>query len=212
MLLDNLQIINHPKYEPEKWNSDEYIRRTHNCYAYALNIMDNNTSLMCEKYMKKTGNYDCPVLRPQPGQYSGFIDEYKPHPFSCEKLERRMKKDNPLIRKIKKTQICPIGYYRIALVTASDGSDYHFIRQDNTGLWSQKDGFKNATNKDAKRVLIRNPEIMALPRHLDTFCGYYMVPNEAQKKHMSCRTRPHKGNISAFDKIRIQLNSQKKCE
>ncbi len=44
--------------------------------------------------MKKTKKYDCPMLRPQPGQYSGFIDEYKPHPFSCGKIERRMKADD----------------------------------------------------------------------------------------------------------------------
>ena len=61
-----------------------------------------------------------------------------------------MLKDNPLIKKLKKNQECPDGFYKIALFCISDGSDYHFYRQDNNGLWSHKFGWKIATNKDGK--------------------------------------------------------------
>ncbi len=49
-----------------------------------------------------------------------------------------MMKDNPLIKKLRKNQECPNNFYKIVLVCASDGSDYHFYRQDNNGLWSHK--------------------------------------------------------------------------
>ena len=164
----NLNNKNHPIYEPEKWNKDINIKKTHNCYAYALNLIDKEQANICKIYMKITTKNDCPSLRPQPGQYSGFIDEYNPHPFSCKQIELRMIKDNPLIKKLKNNQECPNNFYKIALVCASDGSDYHFYRQDNSGFWSHKDGWKKATNKDAKGRLIKNPEL-AERGHLNFF-------------------------------------------
>ena len=68
---------------------------------------------ICKKYLKITNKKDCPSLRPQPGQISGFIDEYKPHPISCKKIEIRMKKDNPLIKKLKKNEECPNDFYKL---------------------------------------------------------------------------------------------------
>ncbi len=177
----NLNNKNHPIYEPEKWNKDINIKLTHNCYAYALNLIDKTYAEICKKYLKITNKKDCPCLRPQPGQCSGFIDEYKPHPFNCKKIEIRMKKDNPLIKKLKKNEECPNNFYKIALFCASNGSDYHFYRQDNNGLWSHKDGCKLATNKDAKGRIIKNPEL-AETGHLDLLCGYYAVPNLSKYK------------------------------
>ena len=196
----NLNNKNHPIYEPEIWNKDINIKRTHNCYAYALNLIDKKQADICKKYLKITNKKDCPSLRPQPGQYSGFIDEYKHHLFSCKKIEIRMKKDNPLIKKLKKNEECPNNFYKIALVCASNGSDYHFYRQDNNGLWSHKDGWKLATNKDAKGRIIKNPEL-AERGHLDLFCGYYAVPNLSKYKNMSNITRPYKNKISETQKI-----------
>ncbi len=200
-MISNLEDKNHPKYEPEKWNNNLYIKKSHNCYAYALNLINPNYAKICKKYIIKTKNIDCPAVRPQPGIYSGFIDEFKPHPFSCSKIERRMKKDNPLIKKIRPNQMCPIGFYKIALVTSSDGTDYHYYRQDNTGYWSHKDGWKKATNKDAKGRLIKDPKY-AERGHLDIFCGYYMVPNNSKLKHMSNDTRKSKKYPSRISEIK----------
>ena len=210
----NLNNKNHPVYEPEKWNKDIYIKKTHNCYAYALNLIHTEQANICKKYMKLTKKHDCPILRPQPGQYSGYIDEYKPSLFTtsstkCSRgMEIRIKKDNPLIRKLRKNQECPDNFYKIALFIASDGSDYHFYRQDNNGLWSHKDGWKLATNKDAKGRIIKNPET-ADRGNLDLFCGYYAVPNLSKYKNMSNMTRPYKNKVSETQKI---LNMIKKNE
>ena len=72
----NLNNKDHPIYEPEIWNKDINIKRTHNCYAYALNLIYKEQANICKKYIKITNKKDCPSLRPQPGQFSGFIDEY----------------------------------------------------------------------------------------------------------------------------------------
>jgi len=205
----NLNNKNHPVYEPEKWNNDEYVRRSHNCYTYALNLIKPENAVFCRKYMKATGNYDCPNVRPQPGILSGYLDEYKPHPFSCSKIERRMIKDNPLIKKLREGQECPNNYYKIALVTTSKGTDYHFYRQDKSGLWSHKDGFKHATNIDANRHIINNPETAARG-HLDVFCGYYAVPNNTKDKNYSNKTRKSKkypNKMSAYDQMLIDIKN-----
>ena len=170
----NLDNRNHPKYEPEKWNKDKYIRKTHNCYAYALNLINKDYAKLCKKYMNKTKKHNCHGLRPQPGQYSGFIDEHRGIPYRCTKINRRLLRDNPSIKKIRNlTQKCPKNYYKIALVHSNN--DYHFYREDNNGLWSHKDGWRKATNKDAKGRLIKDPKKADRGKY-KTFCGYYIAP------------------------------------
>ena len=73
------------------------------------------------------------------------------------------------------------GYYLVALVSAP-GEDYHWYRQDNNGLWSQKHGNGPATNLDESGNLITNPETCnrdgsaeEMPNYTD-FCGYFYVP------------------------------------
>ena len=209
----NLNNINHPGYEPEKWNSNIYIKRTHNCYAYALNLIDIKQANICEKYMKITNKHDCPMLRPQPGQLSGYRDEFTPSPVTCKKIEERMMKDNPLIKKLKLNEECPDNFYKIALVsrTKKNNSDYHFYRQDNNGLWSHKDGWKLATNKDAKGKLIRSPET-ANRGYYNIFCGYYAVPNLDKLKNMSNITKPYKNKISETQKVLNMINKNQKTK
>lgn len=202
----NLCNKNHPIYEPEKWNKDVNIKYTHNCYAYALNLIHKEQADICKKYLKITNKKVCPSLLPQPGRYSGFTDEYHKRHHTCKKLETRMIKDNPLIKKLKRDQECPDNFYKIALFCASDGSNYHFYRQDNNGLWSHKDGRKMATNKDYKGRLIKNPEL-AVKVNLDVFCGYYAVPNLSKYKHMSNLTIPYNNHISETQKIINLINN-----
>ena len=47
----NLNNKNHLIYEPEIWNKDINIKRTHNCYAYALNLIDKKQADICKKYL-----------------------------------------------------------------------------------------------------------------------------------------------------------------
>lgn len=43
-------------YEPQKWNDDIFIRKSHNCYSYALNIIEKKRINECKQQLKKTNS------------------------------------------------------------------------------------------------------------------------------------------------------------
>jgi hypothetical protein len=199
--MTSLANKNHPKYEPNKWNT-KYIRKTHNCYSYALNIIDKSRGEACKKYEKKTGLSECYKLHTHPGQYAGYIDEFTGEKLNKTKLLRRIMRDNPNIIKLTKKQECPDNYYKIAVIVSKCGTDYHFFRQDNNGLWSHKNGCDNATNKDDKGQLITDPEKAHLSNSESIiFCGYLAVPNSRKNKNISNITRTSRGTISGAQYI-----------
>jgi hypothetical protein len=167
----------YPKYEPEKWNNNIYIRKSHNCYAYALNIISNKLANICKNKLnsnKLNSNINCP--RPQPNMPLGHHDI-----SSCKLIEIRMLKDNPKIKPISNPNLCLKNYYLIALACTKDKSDYHFYRQDENKLWSHKNGWRKATNKDKQNKLITDPKYSDRDK-FEIFCGYYMVPINSKMK------------------------------
>jgi len=62
----------------------------------------------------------------------------------------------------------------LVLTCKDDKTDYHFYRQDQNGLWSHKNSWRKATNKDAKGRLIKDPKKCDRGK-FTIFCGYYMV-------------------------------------
>jgi hypothetical protein len=131
-----------PIFEPERWNNSANIRKTHNCYAYVLDIVN-------PKFRKK----------PQPGYASGYDGLSDSDIRSCDKLMERMMADNPSVNKITFKDKCPRGY-RKAFLAVDDQTDpdYHFYRLDNSGYWSHKPGATSATMLDGKKQMIRNPK------------------------------------------------------
>ncbi len=177
----NLTNKHHPKYEPEKWNQNVYLRKSHNCYSYALNLIYPKLINDCKKLLTNTKQRTCRKLFVKPGIYAGI--QYTRENQTGKKIEKLMLQDNPFMKKIKKNGKCPDGYYRIALVFSSSGKGFHYYRQDNTGLWSHKDGWTKATNKDKKGRLIKNIE-QADRGSYDQIIGYYIIPNNSNKKFM----------------------------
>jgi len=173
-----IKLTNVPVYEPNKWNSNKYIKKSHNCYAYALNLIDKKRATKCKKMKTKK---NCP--RPQPGDYSGYTDKFDAKKVTCKRIKERMMADNPFIQKLKKNQPCPIGFYKTMLYCAKDGSDYHFFRQDNTGLWSHKHGWRLARNDDLKNRLIHNPKLADKGKYT-VYCGTYAVPIDSKYKNI----------------------------
>eukprot|EP00878_Enallax_costatus_P029490 GHUV01031981.1.p1 GENE.GHUV01031981.1~~GHUV01031981.1.p1 ORF type:complete len:168 (-),score=45.03 GHUV01031981.1:1476-1979(-) len=53
--------------------------------------------------------------------------------------------------------------------------DFHFLRKDSNGLWSQKAGEAPATNRDLTSTLIKDPQTAKLQGSYTDFCGYYQV-------------------------------------
>lgn len=90
--------------------------------------------------------------------------------------------DNPNLVMTTFEQKCPAETSKIALVV-DQSDDYHFLRQDNNGFWSQKSGARPVTNLDASKHEIWDPQMCDLnySRHegvlnYDYFCGYLCVP------------------------------------
>ena len=85
--------------------SDIFIKKTHNCYAYALNMINKKYSKICKELNKNSKN-NCIFLKPQVGMYSGNYDNSK---LTCEKMKIRLIKDNPKIKPINKPNLNDFG-------------------------------------------------------------------------------------------------------
>ena len=115
---------------------------------------------------------------PQPGVKSGKF----PTSWSCDAFKDSVEADGEP-DSIKAADQCKYqeknklpppkkkGYYLVMLVLTSNSSDiydagkgvyrvadYHWFRQDDNGLWSQKQGTHPAKNTDESNNLITNPE------------------------------------------------------
>ena len=86
--------------------------------------------------------------------------------------------------------ICKNGYYKIAS-SVNPNKSFHFYRQDKNGMWSHKNGWRKATNKDCDGKLIADPKYSNNGIY-KVFCGYFLVPNDSNKKKMSNITRKKK--------------------
>lgn len=197
---------NFPKYEPHKWNTNKFITKSHNCYSYALNLIYKDQANLCKRFMNKTKKQNCSIIKPQPGQNVGIIDESNPRVITCEKIVGRMLKDNPFIKQVGRDEKLPKNYYRIALFSRSDKLDYHYYRQDCDGMWSHKNGWRKATNKDNSGRLIHNPEESDRGKY-DILCGYFMVPISQKKKFMSNMTAKYR-NIGKNGRVLKSKNAR----
>jgi hypothetical protein len=127
-----------PVYNEKKWNDNENIRTTHNCYSYALGKIRSGLE-----------------SKAQPGYASGF-NYVNDNEYNCKNFYERLKKDVPGSYLETFDNACHPGFYKIFLML-DVGNDYHWARQDNNLYWSHKPGSTNVTNKDAKGNQIKNP-------------------------------------------------------
>ena len=162
------------KYEPNKWNQDINIRKSHNCYSYALNIIESKRASICTKRRSVKKNY---CLRRHP---MGKMKQFDFH--SCSDLISHVLEEFPKIKKVHKLTPVPEGYYRVALFLLNRRdhhhlslNDFHFYRQDSNGFWSHKDGWRKVTNRDKKGKLITDPEILEKNNN-NKLCAYFIFP------------------------------------
>ena len=178
----------YPKWEPEKWNDNIHLRRSHNCYAYALNKISKKNIELHKKYQKNSKLPNKPkfaqILLPQPGYYAGQDEEEGK--VRVYNIEKRMLADNPYMKKIKYNshKECPVGYYKIVLATNKKGNDYHFYRQDSDGLWSHKNAWRKATRLDASGKIIKDFAKADRGDYVNII-GMYCVPIQQSKKFMA---------------------------
>jgi hypothetical protein len=152
------------------------LRETHNCFSYAMNVNDPKQVQRCK------GKEDCNAPFHQPGSAAGYRGFLQNRPKTCPNMISRILGDNPNIQMSTFDMKCPPRTSKIALVV-DESDDYHFLRQDSTGFWSQKSGARPVTNLDASRHKIWDPQLCDLNfsnhegvLNYDIFCAYLCVP------------------------------------
>lgn len=194
----NIELQNNPtddttiiSAKDNTYNNNLFVRESHNCYTYFLNLKSKSALELCKKDFNK--NNMC--RRAQPGYLSGHPTLNKSH-YKCPVIMKRTLDDNPNIYKVDSVKDkCDPRFYKGALVVAP-GRDYHYYRldDDNNGFWSHKPGYKPSTIRDSENNLILDPKL-AKRDYGDTlnykdFCGYLCVPRSSNYKSMA-----HKGEI-----------------
>ena len=165
-----------PKYEPWLWNKFS-VRKTHNCFSYAYNILDKKQLDACKTDPK------CDVPFHQPGSASGHPKFNDTDPKTCPNMIGRMMGDNHSILPSAFELQCPRNTSKIALVIDED-QDYHFLRQDSNGFFSQKAGETEVKNVDAAGHKIFDVQLAnhnytgkySNTLNYDRFCGYFCIP------------------------------------
>lgn len=149
-----------PKFDSNLWNDTLKIKKTHNCYAYVMDIINEDFN-----------------SKPQPGYNSGYSYLSDDDIRSCDKMFKRMKSDNPSIISSSYEEKCPKGYRKGYLaVDDSKDTDYHFWRLDKTGLWSHKPGSTEASmkNYDGKIITAPHKSKRESSSHIyKKSCGYF---------------------------------------
>ena len=181
-------------FNPEKWEHP-YIKGSHNCYSYFLNDRQDSIKSKCDKICKKKhGESNCPKfvkgcgnLKPQPGDYALLMKEgtlkSKKRIYKCNKMEDKLKEDNPSIKTSSLFEKCPKKFYKGAMVI-DDNHTFHFYRQNaKDAKWSHKPGTNSVTDIDAsgKKIYIphfANRDYSHKPNKIkyNSFCNYYCIP------------------------------------
>ena len=171
------------------YNLNKYIRESHNCYSFFLNLKSKKAYDVCKDDLRSQ-DY---CRRSQPGYASGY-PRLKTMDFTCPSIMQRTLDDNKNIFKTTKAASCPSDYYKGALVVAPK-RDYHYYRQnDDTKYWDHKPGYKPVQHVDSNNNIITDPEMAARDYggtlNYTDFCGFLCVPRDPNKKQMTMYPNP----------------------
>ena len=174
--------------DDDSYNRNLFLRESHNCYTYFLNLKSKEALKLCKDDFKHHNM----CRRAQPGYLSGFQRLTKKD-YKCPEIHKRTLADNSLIYKLKNgDEKCDRRFYKGAMVVAP-GRDYHYYRQNDSGRWTHKPGYKPSTKYDSNRNLVLDPQWAARDYggtlNYKDFCGYYCVPRNDKRKQMSHSTR-----------------------
>jgi len=136
-----------PKYEPNRWNDNDGIQFTNNCYNYACNLQN--------------GTYA------QPGRSTG--NQYAA--LTCNEVIKGALSDG--LHASTDVAACGSRCHKVALVVAPNW-DFHWYRLDENGTWSHKPGGTQATNLDNSGNLITDPRTADRGFYTE-FCGFFCV-------------------------------------
>lgn len=179
-----------PIYQQHIWNDNKNIKESHNCYSYFLNDINHDLKNIYESVEED----DRKIINPQPGHYCGMTKRVNYKETTCKNITERVLCDNPDIKVIDNHNIdCGSNFYKGALAV-DKGEMYHFYRQDESGMWSHKDGGLGITNLDYSGNTITDPKVSDRGRY-DEFCSYFCVPNNEYKKTNMARNHFKEGKL-----------------
>lgn len=185
------------------FNENPYLRESHNCYSYFLNLKDPSAIELCKKTYGKRNI----CRRSQPG-YASHYPALKTADFNCPTILKRTLADNPYIFKTDKKSVCGPAHYKGAVVVAP-GRDYHYYRHNDENIWTHKPGYKPSTYLDAKNKIITDPETADRDYggtlHYKDFCGFVCVPKDPTKKQMKMYNDTN--NSKPLKRIKKSLNT-----
>ncbi|ADX06682.1 hypothetical protein ROSEINA2194_03885-like protein [Organic Lake phycodnavirus] len=173
-----MEIIHSKDYS---YNKNLYVRESHNCYNYFLNLKNRRSYNICKEEYKQGDLCD----RAQPG-YAAKLPLMKSKDYNCKTMMKRTLLDNKNVFQTTRKKKCPKSHYKGALAVAP-GEDFHYYRYNDDGIWTHKPGYKPSTNVDANNSPIDDPETASrrYPKlNYSDFCGYLCVPRSRRKKTM----------------------------
>lgn len=142
-----------PHYEPDPWNAPGIIDNN-NCWSYACDWKNRG---------RPPGWPPGWPYKPQPGG-----DDCITNPCSCRNVMDCVARHSRI--KPRKGKRCPPGTYTIILfVKSTPPCDYHFIRLDDNGQWSEKCGSTPVGPQ------FGNPYEEAKENGYNTVCQHYCV-------------------------------------
>ena len=198
-----------PDWNPDQYNKDKGIQHSHNCHAYAMNVLDMKKAKDCRE------NNQCRFV--VAGKTKGHPDWSGAQGKSCSDVIARTMADIPDAYLTSFTNKCDAGYSKIAVVVDKE-NDLHYYRQDSAktkGLWSHKPGAREATNKDAAGALIYRPDRASryYPRedpndsglNYASFCSYMCVPRDGSIKLAGGSRKKTQRKVRQFSRRRFRL-------
>ena len=145
-----------PSFPAWRWFGTCANTMRNNCYNYACDIKTDTIAI--------------------PGRASGRAVSM---PYTCTNVDQAVQLDGLIPPLMGNKCDCPCCH-RVALFIC-DGMDseenipneFHFMRQDANGLWSQKHGSAYPTDRDRSGNVITDPATADMAPY--QFCGYYCV-------------------------------------
>ena len=129
------------------------VNKSTNCYSYALN---------------------CPEAgRRNPGHLSTMRSEIE-YKVSITSLREKLMSDGLI--EISGHNAFSGEFHTVAL-RVQPGTDYHFLRLDNNGYWSHKNGHY-VSYKDGSGEFIKDPRKAILRGGYSDFGGFFAIPKE----------------------------------
>jgi len=205
-----------PEYNPDKYNNNKSIRHSHNCFAYAFGVIDDEQTARCEN------TENCNVPFHGPGIKSGFGRLRGEDGKTCSDTMARTLADSDGGYPIGFTGKCKRGFSKIATVV-DPAADFHYYRQDTNGMWSHKPGAMPVTNKDSVGNPIYDPalagryypsekngDVYDHELNYTGFCGYYCIPRSKPLTIASGGSRGSGAGAAARATTRKRIHSKRK--